>query len=642
MKLELINFRSFSKASFRFDSKYTLISGPSGSGKTSIFMAIHFAISGNGKRVVKNGTTKCSVVLEIKNIKITRTKGPCRLVVNVNNVTYEDAEAQAMINKLLSHSELGYVSQRMYKSFVYMTSADKLALIEKMAFSGTNICDLQNRCKSLVLTRRNILADAKKERDTIERVLTNIGCDEEINQNYDEIEQTLVRTRTEASLLLSRLESAKRNWSQKQFLLCQLEEINREINQPIGEYDLQELITQRNQFNRYTNLKRQLDEKTQHSGMTEKELDVCIQDMNRLKTIQLKLSNLTKLRNELLIKEEFKKTHAVHIGECPECNTALSSWNNKLFTTTNEMKNITIDESKVCEQQLNKLEADISILEELKKDKEEILKLYDDDVDADNQLKNLLHLKKNDKIWEDCIKEKCENPSDKLITKARDAENSKFNRKKNQDKIERINNTLFQLEQKLENVEVLSKNLDTLYTTIKSLEENKKSIEMKKQWDIVRTLREVERDMELKLPSAVRLTALIKTAEHMALEEILENINIRVGIYLQRILPSVTATLVFEEKNISEKVDVKIYINDMLTDVNSLSGGEFARLAIVFAIAMAEMNNVDTLFLDESFASLDSDSTETVLNAIKDNYFGNVIVIAHQTTKGVFDEVLEL
>ena len=67
MKLDLINFRSFSRASFRFDSKYTLISGPSGSGKTSIFMAMHFAISGEGKKVVKNGTTKCSVVLEMEN-----------------------------------------------------------------------------------------------------------------------------------------------------------------------------------------------------------------------------------------------------------------------------------------------------------------------------------------------------------------------------------------------------------------------------------------------------------------------------------------------------------------------------------------------------------------------------------------------
>ena len=642
MKLDLINFRSFSRASFRFDSKYTLISGPSGSGKTSIFMAMHFAISGEGKKVVKNGTTKCSVVLEMENIKITRTKGPCRLIVDANNVTYEDAEAQAMINGLLPHWELGYVSQRMYKSFVYMTPADKLVLIEKMAFSGTNICDLQNRCKSMVLTRRNILADAKKERDTIEKILTNIGCAEEIEQDSNEIEQALVRTRTEASLVLSQLDSAKRNKKKKQFLLCQLEEINREMNQPIGEYDLQELITKRDQFNRYTKLKQQLDEKTQHSGMTEKEIDVCIQDMNRLKTIQLKLLNLAKLRNELLIREEFKKTHAVHIGECPECNTDLSSWNGKLFISTNEMKNITIDESEVCEQQLNKLKADISILEELEKDREEILNLYDDDVDADHQLKNLLHLKQNDKIWEACIKEKCENPSNELITKARDAENLKFNRKKNQDKIEQINTTICQLDQKLENVELLSTKLDRLYSTIKNLEEIRKSIEIKKQWDIVRTLREVERDMELKLPSAVRLASLIKTAEHMALEEILENINIRVGIYLQRILPSVTANIVFEAKNVSEKVDIKIYINDMPTDVNSLSGGEFARLAIVFAIAMAEMNNVDTLFLDESFASLDSDSTETVLDAIKDNYFGKVIVIAHQTTKGVFDEVVEL
>lgn len=646
MKLELTNFRSISKASFNFSSNYTLISGPSGAGKTSIFMAIQFAISGEGKKIVKNGKTKCCVVFETLQIKITRTKGPCRLCVVFDGVTYEDACAQAIIDKTLPNWELGYVSQRLYKSFILMTPSDKLTLIEKMAFSGTDINAMQNRCKSLIAERKNTLEDAKKERITIERVLTDIGCEETIIPNDDNLNEQLIRFRSEKSLALKQLDDAKRTRDHKKFLLSQLEELNQEIINTVINvpHNLQELIKQRENFNRYMELKRQLDENTPHSEMSEQEIYTCIQDMNILKSIQSKLINLPNLRNELIKRENYKKTHAVCIGSCPECSTRLSSWNGKLMITTDNIQNITQIESEACEQKLNKLLAEISALEELEKDQEKIKSLYEGDheIDAVEQLRYLEHVKKNDKIWEKCAVIKCENPPDDIIKIAKEAELLKLNQTINQEKITKIKDLLSQLEPKLENIELLEQHIDSLSQSIQNIETEIKSIETRKQWDTVRRLRDVEHEMEIKLPSAVRLSTLVKTAERMSLEEILRNINIRSGIYLQRILPSVTANLVFEAKNTTEKIDLKLTIDDMSTDVNSLSGGEFARLVLAFAIAMAEMNNVDTLILDESFASLDSETTETVLCAIKENYFGKVIVIAHQTTKGVFDEVIEL
>ena len=108
-------------------------------------------------------------------------------------------------------------------------------------------------------------------------------------------------------------------------------------------------------------------------------------------------------------------------------------------------------------------------------------------------------------------------------------------------------------------------------------------------------------------------------------------------------LPSISAVLVFEKTKIAtEKIDLAVTMDGIQSDINSLSGGEFARVVLSFAIAMAEMNNIRTLLLDESFSSLDACTTETVLDAIKENYTGQVIVIAHQTTKGVFDAVVEL
>lgn len=641
MKLELINFRSFSKAKFVFAADYTLISGPSGSGKTSIFMAIQFAISGEGKKIVKIGKTKCSVVLELPEIKITRTKGPCRLRVECNGDTFEDASAQAIIDQVLPNWELGYVSQRLYKSFILMTPSDKLALIEKMSFSGTDIGALQARCKTLVSDRKIALDDAKKERITIERVLTDIGFEEpQYHHDRETLKKQLIQLRKEKLLINSRLEEAKRNWTHSQLLLSQLEELKQEIIITESPYNLQELVKQRERFDRYMSIKRQVDETTPHSGMSEQEIDASIQDMNSLKLMQTKLANLPKLRNELCQREEYKNTHAVRIGKCPECSTELSSWNGKLMIATNGIQNITASESETCEQKLNKLLAEISTLEDLSREQERIKSLYEGEFDVDEQLSYLLHVKKNDKWWELCNTAKCENPPDDIIKIAQEAEISKLKQKTSQEKIARINYTLAQL--KLENIEQLSEQNDRLTDMIQEVETAIKSIELQNQWDSVRKLREVECEMEIKLPSAVKLSTLVKTAEHLALEETLENINLRAGIYLRRILPNVEAELVFETKNTTEKIDLKIRIDELPTDINSLSGGEFARLVLSFAIAMAEMNNVGILFLDESFSSLDSETTETVLATIKENYFGKVIIIAHQTTKGVFDEVVEL
>ena len=90
------------------------------------------------------------------------------------------------------------------------------------------------------------------------------------------------------------------------------------------------------------------------------------------------------------------------------------------------------------------------------------------------------------------------------------------------------------------------------------------------------------------------------------------------------------------------KIELLLKLDDCETDINSLSGGEFARVVLAFAITMAEMNDIKTLMLDESFASLDADTTENVLETIKENFAGNIIIIAHQTTTGVFDQVLRI
>ena len=657
MKVELINFRVFSHASFSFHSNYTLISGPSGSGKTSILMAIHFATTCEGKKVVKHGKTNCKVTLSFNSLSIVRTKGPRRLMVKLDNKVYEDAEAQSIINIKASNWEFGYISQRLYKSFLLMSPSDKLTLIEKIAFTGLDINELQNKCKSLISDRKSTLLETTNERITTEKILNNLGYKESNCINFPIDKPYLLKNRDESRSKLDdlekTLEETVRIQSKKNRLLDELNELTVNLkeleseyektnNLPLGECNLGELITQMESYNRYQSEKQKLDETTPYSGMTEIEIDTCITDMLNLNRLNSCINKLQNCRSELELQNIYKKTHAVGIGNCPSCKIPIFSWNGDLLTDV--ACSISESEAEKCEINRIKLMENIASLESYEQEKNAICMLYDGELHINDQLTYMKHIKYNDKVWLKCKELECTKPAQDinlLIKQLQTRESINSSLELTRNKIKRINETLITLNNSHCPLQLKSE-INTLVDELEVINNNINACDAKLQWNKVNELRLIESDMEIKLPRAVKLSSLIKTAERLALDDVIFNINLRAGIYLSRFLPNVTGNLIFDTKKTSEKIDIIIEINGECTDINSLSGGEFARLVLAFAIAMAEMNNIHTLMLDESFASLDADTTECVLDTIKENYVGKVIIIAHQTTKGLFDEVVDL
>ena len=182
--ITMVNFRLFENATFSFSDKLVLIAGSSGRGKTSILMAMNFAVTGEGKKITMHGKKSCKVIMEIENLKITRTKGPCRLTVVVggsggNNQSYEDNEAQSIIDSTLPTWDAGYVPQKLYKSFLMMTPADKLKYIQRIIFSfdgdksGESVMEkVHKNCKNILADRTTRQLRAKTERETTEKILS--------------------------------------------------------------------------------------------------------------------------------------------------------------------------------------------------------------------------------------------------------------------------------------------------------------------------------------------------------------------------------------------------------------------------------------------------------------------------------------
>lgn len=156
MKITLKNFRCYENSIFDFNDKgLALLSGPSGSGKTTILLSIIFSLFGTGNKLIMHGKSSCSVTLELTlefYMKIVRTKKPNRLVLYYQDNVYEDDAAQEIIYKKVGKffETTGYIPQNAQKSFIMMSSTDKLDFLESFAFQDTNIAQIKERCKSII------------------------------------------------------------------------------------------------------------------------------------------------------------------------------------------------------------------------------------------------------------------------------------------------------------------------------------------------------------------------------------------------------------------------------------------------------------------------------------------------------------
>jgi exonuclease SbcC len=156
MKITLKNFRCYENSSFDFGEKgLALLSGPSGAGKSSILLGIYFGLFGTGTKLTMYGKTSCSIILEFDGMIITRTKKPCRLVVDDNGIIYEDDAAQGVINNKFGETfqTTGYICQNAINSFILMSPIEKLGFLEKFAFKDTDLLQIKTRCKNVINER---------------------------------------------------------------------------------------------------------------------------------------------------------------------------------------------------------------------------------------------------------------------------------------------------------------------------------------------------------------------------------------------------------------------------------------------------------------------------------------------------------
>ena len=208
------------------------------------------------------------------------------------------------------------------------------------------------------------------------------------------------------------------------------------------------------------------------------------------------------------------------------------------------------------------------------------------------------------------------------------------------------------LEKKLEDyrqdLEMASKNVDqidkwTTYTrdigTYKELESKVGMLD--------RELAESRKELTL----CQKFKTSIIQAETLSIQQFINTINSHVQIYLDHF---------FKTDQLLVKIDTEKHMksNSKITksqitlnmeykgypiELTNLSGGELSRLNLAFVLALSEIFQSPILMLDECMSTLDPDNCFNVLQTIRENYKGKVVVmIHHQITEGLFDNVVTL
>jgi exonuclease SbcC len=186
MKIILKNFRCFADKTFILpNSGLILLQGNSGAGKSTLINSILFALYGTGKKVTRKGTKSCSVTIEYKykdandkdiNFIITRTKGPIRLTINIDNTRIlEDDSAQAYIDSKFGRF-FNVIQQKSTNSFLTIQPIERMKVLEELLLKDYDVRALKEKVKEFIATKKKSIDVTKGEINTLERLNPKFIC----------------------------------------------------------------------------------------------------------------------------------------------------------------------------------------------------------------------------------------------------------------------------------------------------------------------------------------------------------------------------------------------------------------------------------------------------------------------------------
>ncbi len=185
--------------------------------------------------------------------------------------------------------------------------------------------------------------------------------------------------------------------------------------------------------------------------------------------------------------------------------------------------------------------------------------------------------------------------------------------------------------------------------SLKELKAVHHTIQMKRKYVEEEESLEIQlKEAEKELTAAMLMKQKILEAEGVALTNLIYTINTTVQMYLDLFFekePIQVQLCSYRKVKEVKKPQITLEVNykGHQVDVSCLSGGEYDRIVLSFALAFSDLVQSPLLLLDECVSSLDQETADVVYNGIKQHCQQKlVLLVAHQIVTGMFDSVVRL
>lgn len=168
----------------------------------------------------------------------------------------------------------------------------------------------------------------------------------------------------------------------------------------------------------------------------------------------------------------------------------------------------------------------------------------------------------------------------------------------------------------------------------------------------VQTLNSELTDLRNELTLCQKFKSHILHAETLSIKNFINTLNSHVQIYLDKFFKNDQLLVKIEtEKQLKKggggvsksQITLNMEYKGYPIELSNLSGGEISRVNLAFVLAMSEIFKSPILMLDECMSTLDPDNCMNILQTVREIYKGKlVLMIHHQITEGLFDNVIEL
>lgn len=681
MLLELKNFKIWEDKTFDFGEKgLVLLNGLSGKGKSSAFQAIMFALFGKGNKITTYGKSSTKVTLTIDDLVIERSIKPKRLVVNQ---TIVDDQAQEIINKKYSNvfDVIGYIEQKTTNNFITMTPMNRLAFIEKFAFESINLGDVKQKIKCIRNERLEIQNTLKGKKTELERFIEDLekeelyieecgdetieDCEDKIS-HYKKLLKKERKKLEDFSIERSCIVNTNKKYEEYTQELSSLKTLREKLEKKyIGDEQLEELEKIAKNYQHIQKVKEYNELLQERDGIEKKIItDEEYDRLNNEMEFQYYFNLLADQNFNMEEYERKKREASATYFNCPKCDVLIG---------------IIDDEPEICSNKEDKeeLKKELVILkQEYKKYKQwtqEIkkyhscsktfdgnIKDYLDEQDDLKDQKNILDKKikrfnlkdidipeididyseLNEKIQENTKTKLKLETNEKYITKYSNqlGEIDYVDTEEIEQNIQKSKNTIISCENKIEKFEAK-------LNIIKKNEVVKEKINRINNYKAKLEIAEKEyKEITEKLVAIDTLKDKVLEAQNIAIKNVIETIELNVQKYLDKFFEDPISLSIsrFTEKN-KPQLNIELTYKNYEIRVDSLSGGEQDRLILAFTLALSDLFGLNVILLDEIIGSLDVESTSSILDIVKENTKGKLVIfIAHQLVSGQFDKVINL